>query len=310
MGTWKRVLGTIALGVLLLPATACGNSTSSPGASDIQVDDITSPFAVFVSTPFTITGANFLSVVGTDATVRFTATGGVTPFAGGTSATTDVPGTVTSNTQVTGMSPTSAFVGSFSAYVTVILPSTASGTSATPIAEFIGVATDAVDDAYDGIGNTRLTRDAATGVLVNDDPTGFTTVIGFDAVSTNGGDVAVAPDGAFTYDPPAGFEGIDTFTYEISGGIGTDTATVTRHGRRDGVVPRRAAPPRAATAGSRRRSTTSRRSRRSRAAWRSRATRSSSTGRVARPTPDRSRSSRTRSCWARAWTSWWAARPS
>ena len=52
------------------------------------------------------------------------------------------------------------------------------------------------------------------------------TVSAFDATSTAGGTVAVAADGSFTYDPPAGFTGVDTFTYTITDGFLTDTATV------------------------------------------------------------------------------------
>jgi methionine-rich copper-binding protein CopC len=50
--------------------------------------------------------------------------------------------------------------------------------------------------------------------------------------SANGGNIVMTVSGAdrgkFTYDPPAGFEGTDTFTYTISrtDGGGTDTATV------------------------------------------------------------------------------------
>src|SRR6185369_11441292 len=42
------------------------------------------------------------------------------------------------------------------------------------------------------------------------------------------GSVTLASDGSFTYEPAPGFtNGADTFTYEISDGTKTDTATVT-----------------------------------------------------------------------------------
>jgi hypothetical protein len=45
---------------------------------------------------------------------------------------------------------------------------------------------------------------------------------------SNGGTVVLAADGSFTYDPPsAAFTGIDTFTYDVSDGTATDSATVT-----------------------------------------------------------------------------------
>ena len=55
------------------------------------------------------------------------------------------------------------------------------------------------------------------------------TVTAFDAASANGGTVSVAANGQFTYNPPRGFEGTDTFNYTISrsDGGGSDTATVT-----------------------------------------------------------------------------------
>src|ERR671934_195747 len=51
------------------------------------------------------------------------------------------------------------------------------------------------------------------------------------ASSTNGGAVSVNSDGTFSYTPPPGFTGSDTFTYTVhdndAGGDKTDTATVT-----------------------------------------------------------------------------------
>jgi trimeric autotransporter adhesin len=58
------------------------------------------------------------------------------------------------------------------------------------------------------------------------------TITAFDAVTPNGGTVAMTTTGAgmgqFTYNPPAGFTGAsDTFTYTISNAGGSATATVT-----------------------------------------------------------------------------------
>ena len=49
----------------------------------------------------------------------------------------------------------------------------------------------------------------------------------FDAVSVNGGTVVNNGDGTFTYTPGVNFTGIDTFTYTVSDGLLSDTATVT-----------------------------------------------------------------------------------
>ncbi len=87
----------------------------------------------------------------------------------------------------------------------------------------------AVNDAYNVVGNVSISV-SAPGVLGNDsDPDGGA-VIAIAIVggsSTNGGDVDLAADGSFTYDPPPGHEGPDTFTYDIQDAdSNTDTATV------------------------------------------------------------------------------------
>lgn len=94
----------------------------------------------------------------------------------------------------------------------------------------------AVDDAYGNdftvTGNVRFdSQDASTpfGVLGNDGKNDSTQVTsagwqGNAGKTEQGGDVTVRADGTFEYDPPAGYEGLDRFTYTISGG---STATVT-----------------------------------------------------------------------------------
>ena len=52
-------------------------------------------------------------------------------------------------------------------------------------------------------------------------------ITAFDAVSANGGMVVNNGDGTFTYTPALNFTGMDTFTYTVSDGVLTDTATVT-----------------------------------------------------------------------------------
>lgn len=88
----------------------------------------------------------------------------------------------------------------------------------------------AVDDEYPVLGNVQISI-TAPGVLANDfDPDGVgpaLVVSAFQNPSANGGDVTVNTNGSFTYDPPAGFEGADTFTYTVDDGEGSqDTATV------------------------------------------------------------------------------------
>ncbi len=86
----------------------------------------------------------------------------------------------------------------------------------------------ALNDTYAITGNVQRTI-AAPGVLANDqDPDGDTLTASGPTTSTNGGNVTVNADGSFTYNPPPGFTGTDTFTYTVTdpGGL-TDTATVT-----------------------------------------------------------------------------------
>ena len=92
----------------------------------------------------------------------------------------------------------------------------------------------AFDDAYAAIGNVPLVVAAADGVIQGDgtdvDPDeGATLAVAgiagcadteapFDCATAGGGAVSLAADGAFTYTPPAGFEGDDSFTYALSDG--------------------------------------------------------------------------------------------
>ncbi|HMB52283.1 MAG TPA: IPTL-CTERM sorting domain-containing protein, partial [Thermoanaerobaculia bacterium] len=92
----------------------------------------------------------------------------------------------------------------------------------------------AVPDSYRWYGNVTLTvPDGANDLLANDaDPDGDTfTITANDAMSEQGGTVSGvnASTGAFTYDPPAGFTGVDSFTYTIQdddGNMSTATATI------------------------------------------------------------------------------------
>jgi uncharacterized repeat protein (TIGR01451 family) len=86
------------------------------------------------------------------------------------------------------------------------------------------------DSGYSTVGNVLLTVPVAGSVLNNDsdpDGSGGLTVSAFDATSANGGNVSVAADGSFTYNPFPGFSGTDTFTYTVNDGEGnTNSATV------------------------------------------------------------------------------------
>ncbi len=90
----------------------------------------------------------------------------------------------------------------------------------------------AANDSYGVLGNVRIQPNAASGLLANDcDPdnaapaacnTGLTA--SGPSLSAQGGNVSVNPDGSFSYNPPAGYEGPDSFQYTVSDGTHTDTA--------------------------------------------------------------------------------------
>jgi uncharacterized repeat protein (TIGR01451 family) len=86
-------------------------------------------------------------------------------------------------------------------------------------------------DSYSASGNIRIAA-AAPGVLANDsDFDGVGPALNVTAgtfLSAQGGNVNLSADGSFTYNPPAGFEGSDSFTYTLNDGEGpSDTGTVT-----------------------------------------------------------------------------------
>ena len=90
------------------------------------------------------------------------------------------------------------------------------------------------DDNYSATGNVTLVVPAGSGVLANDSDdqplgggAGQTHVGAYDATGTNGGHIAMNPDGSFTYTSAPGFNGFDSFTYTLTDSDGaTDTATV------------------------------------------------------------------------------------
>lgn len=89
------------------------------------------------------------------------------------------------------------------------------------------------DHGYSTVGNVQLTAPITQSLLLNDsdpDGSGGLTVSAFTATSTSGGTVQVAADGRFTYNPPPGFSGVDTFGYTAADGEGntvTATASIT-----------------------------------------------------------------------------------
>lgn len=95
-----------------------------------------------------------------------------------------------------------------------------------------------VDDAYNVVGNTQLVADghstpttpyttSATNILTNDQSNAqiFVTAA-TNAATTAGGTITIASNGKFTYSPPAGFTGADSYTYSANSNSGFSTATI------------------------------------------------------------------------------------
>ncbi|MEZ0448758.1 Ig-like domain-containing protein [Cellulomonas sp. ICMP 17802] len=91
----------------------------------------------------------------------------------------------------------------------------------------ITVTPQAADDDLGTVPANVAATGTASGVLVNDAGSDLTvTAVGTPAHGT----VTVAPDGSYTYTPPAGWGGTDTFTYTTTDSAGqTSDATVTIH---------------------------------------------------------------------------------
>ncbi len=89
----------------------------------------------------------------------------------------------------------------------------------------VTVGIDATKDAGHTIAGTPVTRDAAHGLLANDQGTGLSAALARKAAH---GTVTVQPTGAYVYTPAAVFTGTDTFTYTVTDASGqTTTATAT-----------------------------------------------------------------------------------
>ncbi|KAA3609215.1 MAG: hypothetical protein DWQ05_23045 [Calditrichaeota bacterium] len=97
----------------------------------------------------------------------------------------------------------------------------------------------AVNDSYNATGNVPISKNAASGVILGagaDTGGGTLSVtevqgvganVGVATATAQSGSVSLNTGGDFSYTPPAGFQGNDTFTYKVSDGLTSSTATVT-----------------------------------------------------------------------------------
>lgn len=224
---------------------------------------ITDPFNFLIDGGITIAvsdpdaGLNDINVSLTvaDITGTFTVTdvAGLTAVTGNDSDALSLTGSISAiNTALLGLSftPTEAGVA------TIALETNDLGNTGSPgpltavstlILEAIGVPPTANDDTYQATGNVGITVPGNNGVFFDDTPdilygatittfgpTGTETLAtpstgttgGNVGASVAGGEVALYGDGSFTYVPPPGFTGTDSFVYTLENSAGSNTATV------------------------------------------------------------------------------------
>ncbi len=85
----------------------------------------------------------------------------------------------------------------------------------------------AADDTYSTAEDTRLTIISPTGVLSNDDDRNGDSLTATVQSDVSSGTLDLQLDGSFVYTPPAQFNGQDYFSYQVSDGVLSDTASVT-----------------------------------------------------------------------------------
>ncbi len=84
--------------------------------------------------------------------------------------------------------------------------------------------------ARDDFASTNVNTPVSGNVLTNDVGTGLHVIAPFATTSVHGGTVVISPDGNYTYTPPKGFIGVDSFTYIVrdsSGGTARATVFIT-----------------------------------------------------------------------------------
>jgi hypothetical protein len=146
---------------------------------------------------------------------------------GSNSAPTDQGGSVVMNTDGTfSYTPTGSFVG-YDRFGYTAATSTPP-TDAATVTIGVGTPVTAVGNAYTITGNlTNTQSNTATALLGNDGGdqrvvtavNGSTANVGLGVTTTQSGTVTVAVNGTFVYEPPAGYTGVDSFTYTANNGL-------------------------------------------------------------------------------------------
>jgi methionine-rich copper-binding protein CopC len=216
-------------GVLSGTPTAAGTASFTVTATDANGCTGTVTVTLDVQCPtITVTPATLPDALGGVAYSQLiSVTGGTAPHTW--SASGALPAGVTFNTGTHTLAGTPTQTGTFPITITATDVNACSGAVTTSLK----VLPNAVDDAYPHgiVGNVGVDSSLINySVLTNDVIGGTPGIATYDALTAAGGTVVMTMSGVnagkFTYNPPAGYEGPDSFTYTATNGSDTDTATV------------------------------------------------------------------------------------
>ena len=207
----------------------CVINANQPGdASFYAAPQIQQSFAVRTTQAITFTSTAPNPALFQGPTYTVTATGG----ASGNAVTYVIDASATSICSISGS--TVSFIGTGICVINANQAGDVSYFAAPQVQQSFGVAPNASADAFTALGNVLVDSSAGTAFATTSNdlfPAG-TIISTFDAASANGGAVTMttaagATLGQFTYNPPVGYTGSDSFSYTLSSNGQTRSATVT-----------------------------------------------------------------------------------
>ncbi len=235
--TFSIVAGTLPTGMTLSGAGVLSGTPTTTGSFTITVratdsngcfGEVTVTLGVVCPTVTITNPATTLAVGGVPFTVQFTEVGVGSPTWSIVSGT--LPTGLSFNTSNAVLSGTPVQTGSFPIQVQV---SAGFGCTTTGSPYPLVVNVNAINDTFTEtvLGNVGIDSSLLPFSATNNDIASTKIIAGFSATSAQGGTVSMVTSGAgvgqFTYDPPRGYQGSDTFTYVLSDGVTTATGTVT-----------------------------------------------------------------------------------
>lgn len=211
-----------------IPANTVLNGTVKTSAL-ARDDSYNTSFNTILNAPTVLTNDYGLPSV---SVVTFGSTANpLTVVNGANAASTDNGGSVVMNTDGSfTYTPASGFTG-YDRFAYIAGTGTMPNNDAV-VTIAVGSAASAVNDNFSVLGNVSISQNA----LSNDASSGAQVIavngnaanVGVATTSTQGGNITVNANGTFSYNPPAGYEGSDQFTYTIDNGFSNpQTATVT-----------------------------------------------------------------------------------